>query len=71
VRGWLWIVIGALIDLVGAVWALQGLNVLGGSGMSGQPLWAVIGPLVAVGGTALIAFGVRSVRRDRSGAPKG
>jgi hypothetical protein len=64
VRGWLWIVIGALVVLVGAVWALQGLNVLGGSVMSGQTLWAVVGPLVAIAGALLIASGVRTVRRE-------
>jgi hypothetical protein len=63
VRGWVWIVIGALLTLVGVTWMLQGLNVLGGSAMSGKTLWAVIGPVVAVVGLGLIALGVRTVRR--------
>ena len=62
-RGWLWIVIGALVVLVGAVWTLQGLNVLGGSGMSGKTLWAVVGPIVGVVGLVLIGVGVRVIRR--------
>jgi len=64
VRGWLWIVIGALVVLVGAVWTLQGVGVLGGSVMSGKTLWAVIGPIVAVVGLVLIGLGVRSLRRS-------
>jgi hypothetical protein len=63
VRGWVWIVIGALLTLVGLTWMLQGLNVLGGSAMSGKTLWAVIGPIVGVVGLALIGLGVRTVRR--------
>jgi hypothetical protein len=51
--------VGALLVVVGAVWFLQGIDVLGGSGMSGKTLWAVIGPLVAVGGAALGAAGLR------------
>jgi len=63
VRGWLWVVIGTLVVLVGAVWALQGLNVLGGSAMSGQTLWAVLGPIVVVVGLVLVGVGIRGVRR--------
>jgi len=62
-RGWLWITIGALVVLVGTVWTLQGLNVMGGSAMSGKVLWAVLGPLVGVVGLALIGLGARSLRK--------
>jgi hypothetical protein len=51
--------VGAVLVVVGAVWFLQGIDVLGGSGMSGKTLWAVIGPLVAVVGAALGAAGLR------------
>lgn len=53
--------VGALLVLVGAVWTLQGLGVLGGSAMTGEPLWAVVGPLVALVG-AVLAW--RSLRRE-------
>jgi hypothetical protein len=36
--------------VVGAVWILQGLNILGGSFMSGQALWLYIGIAVAIAG---------------------
>lgn len=51
--------IGALLVVVGVVWTLQGVGVLGGSAMSGVTLWAVIGPVVALGGVALAASGRR------------
>ena len=34
---WAWLILGVLAVLVGIVWTLQGLDVLKGSGMSGQP----------------------------------
>ncbi len=61
-RGWLFVVIGILLLIVGALWMLQGLNVLGGSAMSGKTLWAVIGPIVAVVGLALAGVGARALR---------
>jgi hypothetical protein len=51
--------LGALLVLVGAVWFLQGIDVLGGSGMSGQTLWAVIGPIVALVGAGMFVTGLR------------
>jgi hypothetical protein len=34
--------------LIGVVWTLQGMNVIGGSFMTGQPLWLSIGLAVSV-----------------------
>jgi hypothetical protein len=61
-RGWLFVVLGALLALVGVVWLLQGLDVLGGSAMSGHSIWAVVGPIVAVVGLVLLLMGVRRLR---------
>ncbi len=47
------VILGIILVLVGAVWTLQGLGVLGGSAMSGVTLWAIIGPLVILAGLAL------------------
>ncbi len=47
------VIVGVLILLVGTVWTLQGLGILGGSAMSGVTLWAVVGPVVAVAGLGL------------------
>ena len=53
------IVVGLLLVAMGLVWMLQGLGVIGGSAMSGQTLWAVIGPIVALAGLALVFRGTR------------
>jgi hypothetical protein len=45
------IVIGVVLGLVGAVWFLQGIGVVKGSFMTGQPIWAIIG-LVLLGFSA-------------------
>ncbi|MDR6613799.1 hypothetical protein [Leifsonia sp. 1010] len=60
---WLFLVIGIVLVLIGLLWTLQGLNVLGGSVMSGSPVWGTIGPIVLIAGVALII--VALVRRRR------
>ena len=62
-KGWLLVVLGVVVAAVGTVWALQGLNVIGGSAMSGVTLWAVIGPIVFVVGVVLLAVGIRLAGR--------
>ena len=52
------IVVGVLITVAGAVFTLQGLDLLGGSVMTGVTFWAVVGPLIAVAGIALAAAGL-------------
>ena len=47
------VIVGVLVLLVGALWTLQGLGYVGGGAMSGNTLWAVIGPIVAVAGLGL------------------
>ena len=48
------LVVGVFLIALGVIWTLQGVGILGGSVMSGVTLWAIIGPLVAVGGAALL-----------------
>lgn len=55
--------LGVVLVLVGAVWALQGFGVIGGSPMTGETVWAVIGPVVVVAGLALVVLGARGSRR--------
>ena len=57
-------VLGVLLVISGSVWFLQGIDVLKGSGMSGQTTWAVIGPFTVVIGLALIAYGLKRSRSD-------
>jgi hypothetical protein len=54
--------VGIVVGLVGLVWLLQGIGVLGGSFMSGSSLWATIGLVFVVGG-AWLAAGQRNRRR--------
>ena len=62
--GWTPMVVGVLFIVLGGLWTLQGLDVVGGSVMSGVQIWAIIGPVLAVAGLVLIVLGVR--RRNRS-----
>jgi hypothetical protein len=50
-------VIGGLLILGGAVWVLQGVNILPGSFMTGQIQWAYNGAIAIVIGIGLILFG--------------
>jgi len=50
---------GALIAIAGVVWTLQGLGYIRGSVMTGVTLWALIGPLIALCGLAVIVAGLR------------
>jgi hypothetical protein len=50
---------GVLLVLMGAVWILQGINVLPGSFMTGQTKWAVYGGITAVIGIVLIVLARR------------
>jgi hypothetical protein len=51
--------LGVLMIVVGGLWTSQGLGYLEGSAMSGVELWAIIGPLVAGLGVALLIVGLR------------
>lgn len=62
-----WGVIGGLLILTGAVWTLQGANVLPGSFMTGSTLWLVIGLIFVAGGIVLL---VAVFRRKPGGQPE-
>ncbi len=52
-------IIGVVLVLLGGLWFLQGMDVLRGNVMSGQPQWVVIGGIVAVVGILLLVFANR------------
>jgi hypothetical protein len=52
------IIAGIVLLLFGGVWFFQGVNVLPGSSMTGDPTWAIIGGIVAVAGLLLILIGI-------------
>ena len=47
-------IVGAVLVLFGAIWFLQGINVLPGSFMTGQIRWAVYGGIAVAAGIALL-----------------
>ena len=59
-------VIGVLMMLGGGVWILQGVNLLPGSFMTGDPRWAVRGAVLLVLGLILL---VVASRRPKPGEP--
>ena len=54
------LVIAAALGLLGLVWLGQGVGLIGGSSMTGSPVWAVIGGALLVVAGALTA---RELRR--------
>ena len=59
---WVGPVVGVLLVLLGGLWTLQGVGVVGGSFMTGSRLWLVIGLVLVVAGVALL---LRLRRRPR------
>jgi hypothetical protein len=55
------LVLAAVIALVGIVWLGQGVGLIGGSFMTGSPLWAVIGAVLAA-----LALGMVIAERRRN-----
>jgi hypothetical protein len=54
-------ILGGLIFLAGLVWFLQGINVLPGSIMTGDPQWAINGAIMMA--VALVLFFFANRRR--------
>jgi len=49
-------IISVLLILVGGVWFLQGINVIGGSVMTGQSQWELIGGIAIIAGILVLVF---------------
>ena len=58
-------ILGALMVVMGAIWFLQGINVLPGSFMTGQTKWAIYGALLVLAGVGLLVY----ANRRRQGTP--
>ena len=54
---------GLVMELIGIVWILQGLNIRKGDGMSGHGIWAFLGVLLVLLAAALL-FGAARLRRE-------
>jgi uncharacterized membrane protein len=59
------LVMGVVLILMGVLWTMQGLDIVGGSAMSGNALWAVVGPIVVVVGAVLLFRGLRTQPSQR------
>ncbi len=64
-KGWFPMALGVLAIVLGALWTLQGLDILTDSKMSGKDTWAMVGPIVALIGLILIVVGVRVRSRSK------
>jgi hypothetical protein len=62
VRSGILTAVGVVLTIAGVIWALQGFGVIGGSFMSGNSVWAIVGPVVAALGLVITAIGVRRAR---------
>lgn len=60
---WLGPVAGVLLLLIGGLWTLQGLGLVGGSFMTGSRLWLVIGLVLVAVAVTLLLRGLRRPRR--------
>ena len=47
-------IVGVVLVVFGAIWFLQGINVLPGSFMTGQTRWAIYGGITFAAGIALL-----------------
>jgi hypothetical protein len=56
-------VAGVVLVIFGAIWFLQGINVLPGSFMTGQIQWAVYGGIAMVVGIVLLLLAKRRPTR--------
>lgn len=59
-----WVTVaGFVLALLGLLWFLQGIGVVKGSFMSGEPVWAIIGLVLLALAARLLA---EALRRNRS-----
>ena len=53
------VVLGVVLCAIGVVWFGQGIGLIGGSFMTGEAVWAVIGAVAIVLGLVMIRAGRR------------
>ena len=56
---WYLFVVGVLLILIGAVWALQGGNLIAYGQMAGHSRWIYLGIVLAAAGVVLTVLGAR------------
>jgi hypothetical protein len=53
------VITGVVVALLGALFTLQGVGVIGGSAMSNTTFWSVAGPVVILVGLVIAGMGLR------------
>lgn len=56
------VVVAVVVGLLGLVWLGQGVGLIGGSFMTGQRTWAVIGAVLVLVALAILAWARRGGR---------
>jgi len=56
------IILGALLVLIGLIWIGQGLGLIAGSVMTGDRTWFYVGIVMVVIGAVLLGLGLRRPR---------
>ena len=56
------VAVGAVLNVFGLVWFLQGIGVLGGSDMSGDAFWAIVGGVMIIAGVTILVRAERWLR---------
>lgn len=64
------VVIGATLIAAGILFTLQGAGVVGGSAMSGNSTWTVLGPIIALVGLVLLLLALRRARAGHGRSPR-
>jgi hypothetical protein len=54
VNEWIGRGIGVVLVLIGGLWTLQGVGLVGGSSMTGSGTWVVLGLIVVASGVAAL-----------------
>jgi divalent metal cation (Fe/Co/Zn/Cd) transporter len=62
-KRWSVVFIAVLMIAVGVIWFFQGIGVLPGSFMTGDPLWAWVGGIVFIVGLIVLRFN-RGAQKD-------
>lgn len=57
--------LGTVLMFFGLVWLLQGIGMVPGSFMTGEPRWAIFGAISLVAGVVLLVVATRHDRRTR------